>query len=145
MATEQGIVVRLSTDSAWVKTTRTSACETCAAKSSCNTLGGGKDMEVEAINAAGAKVGDTVIIGFKTSSLLKLSFFIYIFPIICMIAGAVIGQKFAASFSYDASALSAVFGLLFFGVSFLFIRSKGNQMAKKQEYRPKITRIVKRL
>jgi sigma-E factor negative regulatory protein RseC len=143
MATEQGIVIRLGADSAWVKTTRTSACEACAAKSSCITLGGGKDMEVEAINEAGAKVGDTVKIGFKSSSLLKLSFLIYIFPIICMIAGAVIGQKFALSLSYDESALSAVFGLLFFGIAFLFIRAKGNRLAEKQEYRPKITRILK--
>ena len=144
MATEQGIVVRLGTDSAWVKTTRTSACEACAAKSSCRTLGGGKDMEVEAINEAGAKVGDTVTIGFKSSSLLKLSFFIYIFPILCMFVGALIGQEFADSFSYDGSAVSAVFGLLFFGIAFLFIRAKGNRLAKNQEYRPKITRILKR-
>lgn len=143
MATEQGIVVRLGVETAWIKTTRTSACETCAAKSSCRTLGGGKEMEVEAINEAGAKIGDTVTVGFKSSSLLKLTFFIYIFPILCMVVGAVIGQQFAVSMSYDASILSAVFGLLFFGVAFLFVRSKGNRLSKKEQYRPKIIRILK--
>ena len=57
MATEKGVVTKLESNAAWVTTTRTEACESCAAKGSCRTLGGGKEMEVEAINLAGARVG----------------------------------------------------------------------------------------
>jgi positive regulator of sigma E activity len=44
--------------------------------------GGDDDVEVEAINAAGAKVDDRVFISFKTSSLLKVSFLVYMVPVL---------------------------------------------------------------
>ena len=143
MATEKGIVTKLESTTAWVKTTRTSACETCTAKSACRTLGGGKEMEVEAINPVGAKMGDWVVLGFETSALVKISFLVYIVPIVSMIIGAVIGQKIALSYQYNGSVLSAIVGFLFFFLAFLFIKSTGNKMAKKNEYRPKIIRIIK--
>ena len=114
MATEKGIVTKLESTTTWVTTTRTSACETCAAKSACRTLGGGKEMEVEALNPVGAKMGDRVVIGFETSALVKISFLIYIVPIISMILGAIIGQKIALSYHYNGSALPAIGGFLFF-------------------------------
>jgi sigma-E factor negative regulatory protein RseC len=143
LATEKGIVTKLESATAWVTTTRTSACETCTAKSACRTLGGGKEMEVEAINLVGAKMGDWVVLGFETSALVKISFLVYIVPIISMIIGALIGQKIALSYHYNGSVLSAIMGFLFFFLAFLFIKSAGNKMAKKNEYQPKIIRIIK--
>lgn len=100
-------------------------------------------MEVETINTAGAGIGDRVVIGFQTSSLLKISFLVYIFPILSMIIGAIIGQKIALFYSLDESFLSAIFGFLFFFFAFLFIKTKGSKLAKKNEYRPKIIKIIK--
>jgi len=82
LATEEGIVTKVNSTTAWVTTIKSSACESCAAKSSCSTLASGEEMKVEAINISGATVGDRVVIYFETSSLLKLSFFLYIFPIL---------------------------------------------------------------
>ncbi|MDM8549363.1 SoxR reducing system RseC family protein [Desulfobacterales bacterium HSG2] len=141
MATETGIVTKLGSTTAWVKTTKTSACESCAAKDGCHTLGGGKEMEVEAINTAKAKVGDRVVIGFKDASLIKASFLIYIFPILSMIAGAVIGEKIAEVYGFTASALSVTGGFLFFLLAFLIVKSVGTKLSAKNEYRPKIIRI----
>ena len=143
MATERGIVIKLDSTTAWVKTTRTSACKTCSAKSSCNVVESGKEMEVQAINEAGAQVGDRIIISIDTASLLKASFLLYVFPILLMIAGAVIGQKAGPLFDIDPSLFSAVVGFLFFIISFWFVKSRGNQMALKNEYKPKIIRILK--
>lgn len=143
MATERGIVIKLDSTNAWVKTTRTSACETCSAKSSCNAVESGKEMEVEAINEAGAQVGDRIVISIETASLLKASFLLYVFPILLMIAGAVIGQKTAPLFNIDSSLFSAVVGFLFFFISIGFVKSRGNRMAGKNEYKPKIIRILK--
>ena len=56
---EEGIVTKVYSSTAWVKCTKSAACETCKAKSFCHTMGeggGDDDVEVEAINAAGAKV-----------------------------------------------------------------------------------------
>ena len=143
MATEQGIVTKIaSTTTAWVKTTKTDACEACAAKSTCHSVGGGKEMEVEAINSAGAQVGQKVVLSFDTSPLLKATFLLYVFPIIAMIAGAFVGQQLAPNFSLNPSFMSAIFGFLFFGLTILFVRSKGNKLAQRDEYRPKIVRVI---
>ncbi len=143
MATEQGIVIKIDSETAWVKTTKTSACKACAARSSCHSLGGGKEMEVEAINRAGAKVGQKVVISFDTSPLLKATFLLYVFPILTMLVGAFIGQQLAPNFNFDTSMLSAIMGFSFFGLTLLFVKSRGNKLAQKDEYQPKIIRIIK--
>lgn len=143
MATEEGIVTKVNSTTAWVTTIKSSACESCAAKSSCSTLASGEEMKVEAINTSGATVGDRVVIYFETSSLLKLSFFLYIFPILIMLVGALIGHKIAPFFNLDRSVFSAVCGFLFFFLAFLFIKSKGRKLSKKNQYKPKIIKILK--
>ena len=143
MATEEGVVTKIeSATTAWVKTTKSGACKSCSARSSCHSLGGGEEMEVEAINKAGAQIGQKVVLGFDTSPLLKATFLLYMLPILTMMIGAFIGQQLAPKLNLDTSFLSAIFGFLFFGLTLVFVRSKGNKMAKKDEYRPKIIRII---
>jgi sigma-E factor negative regulatory protein RseC len=86
-----------------------------------------------------------VVLSFDTSPLLKATFLLYVFPILTMIAGAFVGQQLASDFHLDPSFLAAVFGFLFFGLTLVFVRSKGNKLAKRDEYRPKIIRVVKQL
>ena len=143
MATEEGIVIKVESRTAWVTTTKTSACEACAAKSSCTVLGGGKEMEVEAINDAGAQVGQKVVLYFETSPLLKATFMLYVLPILFLLAGAIIGDKSGPYFNMDASTCSVIVGLIFFGISIKLVKSKGNKLAKKDAYRPKVIRILK--
>jgi len=143
MATEEGVVTKIeSTATAWVKTTKSGACKSCSARSSCHSMGGSNEMEVEAINQAGAQVGQKVMLSFGTSPLLKATFLLYVFPILTMIAGALVGQQLAPNFNVDASFLSATFGFLFFGITILFVRFKGNKLAQRDEYRPKIIRVI---
>lgn len=144
MNTEQGIVIRIDADSktAWIRTTKTGACESCSAKSSCHTLGGGKEMEVEAINEAGARIGEQVVIGFETASLLKVSFLLYVFPILGLIAGAVVGDYIAPYFSMNHSLSALLVGGFAFFLCYLFIRKKGSELAKDRSYRPKVIRIL---
>ncbi|MEW6673192.1 MAG: SoxR reducing system RseC family protein [Thermodesulfobacteriota bacterium] len=144
MATEEGIVCKTDATTAWITTTRSSACESCASKKSCNTLGSATEMEVQAVNTAGAQVGDRVVISFETASLFKLSFLLYIFPILAMFAGALLGQTVAPYLHVDATILSVVCGFLFFGLAFGLIRLRGNRLAQKDEYRPRVIRILKR-
>ncbi len=141
MATEEGFVIKLeSATTARVKTNKKSACAGCAARNSCNGMG--DDTEVEALNPAGAQVGDRILLRIETASLLKATFLLYLFPIICMLVGAVIGQRYASLIGFDASALSALLGFLFFFLSILFVKFKGNRMATHSAYRPKIVKIL---
>jgi sigma-E factor negative regulatory protein RseC len=142
LATEEGFVIKLeSATTARVKTNKKSACKGCASRNSCSGMG--NDMEVEALNPAGAQVGDRILLRIETASFLKATFLLYLFPIICMLVGAVIGQHYAPLLKFDDSALSALLGFLFFFVSILFVKFKGNRMATQNTYRPKIVKILK--
>jgi len=145
MATEQGIVIKTDSRSAWVKTVKSGNCAGCTARGSCHTMGGDDKMEVRAINEVGAKVGDRIVLSFKTSSLLKASFLLYVFPILLLIVGAAIGQEMAPRFDFNPSGLSAIMGFAFFFVALLIIKTMADKLAKKNEYRPKVTKIVTRI
>jgi|TARA_B100000315_G_scaffold98904_2_gene90878 sigma-E factor negative regulatory protein RseC len=99
-------------------------------------------MEVQVINPVGARVGDRVVIGFKTESLIRVSFLLYIFPIFSMILGAVIGHKLATIVSGNQSGFSAVFGFLFLFLAFVIVKFTGDKLTKKDKYQPKIIRIL---
>ncbi len=143
MATEEGIITRTDATTAWVKTTRSGSCKTCASRGSCSTAENGKEMEVAALNTAGARVNDRVVISFDAASLVKISFLLYVFPILCMIAGAVLGQRLAPLPGLDESAASVVCGILFFALAFVIIKIQGKKLAGRSDYRPKVIRVLK--
>ena len=142
MATEQGLVLRTDSESAWVKTTRSSACQGCTAKNSCHSLGNSQDLEVKAINIAGAREGDRIILSFETRSLLKATFLIYVFPIVFLIVGAVFGQMLASLISMQSSALSVLLGFAFFFAALRIMQVRANKMAAQSSYQPKIIKIL---
>jgi sigma-E factor negative regulatory protein RseC len=101
------------------------------------------DVEVEAINAVGAKVNDRVSICFETSSLLKVSFLVYMIPLLFLILGVIVGDKIAVLFNCDQSIFSVLAGFLFLFAAFFFVKAKGKELSKKDAYQPKIIRILK--
>ncbi len=144
MATEHGIVIRIDSREAWVKTVKSGSCEGCTARGACHShsLSDSGEVEVNAINEAGAKVGDRIVLSFQTSSLLKATFLLYVFPILFLIFGAAIGQETAPYFNFNPSGFSAIIGFSFFFAAVLVIKVKANKMAKKNEYRPKIIKVL---
>ena len=142
MATEQGVVLRTDSDAAWVKTTRSSACQGCTARKSCHTLRNNQDMEVRALNVAGAREGDRIVLSFETRSLLKATFLIYVFPIIFLVVGALFGQLLAAHILINPSTLSVLMGFAFFFVALFIMKVRANKMAARNAYQPKITKIL---
>jgi len=106
-------------------------------------MGGGQDMEVKAVNSAGARVGDRIVLSFETASLLKAAFLIYVFPIILLIVGAALGQVLAPLIGFSPSALSVLLGFAFFFTALFIIKARADKMAKKNAYQPKITKIIK--
>jgi len=144
MAIEQGIVIKLGPQgptTAWVKTVRSSACEACASRDSCHS-GEGLAQEVEAINTAGASVGDRIQLSVSSGAIFKATFLLYLFPILCMMAGGFIGSWLAPRLEYDPSTAAVIGALVCFGASMLVVRGKGQRMGLQEAYRPKIIRIM---
>lgn len=143
MATEQGVVIRTESKTAWVKTARSSGCDGCSARGSCHASSSSSEMEVKALNEIGAKTGDRIVLSIATGSMLKVTFLLYLFPILLLILGAVVGQGLASHFDLNPSALAAILGLSFFSTAFLLVKAAGNKLAQKNAYQPKITKILK--
>jgi len=145
MATEEGIIIKVNETTAMVKTNQMTACESCAEKDTCHSTGGiGKIMEVEAENTANAQLGDTVIVTFETSKLFMLSFLLYVFPIIVMIFGALLGERVAENFNGNPSAYSAVMGFGFFFIAMAIVKLKDKKARKTGQYRPEIIKVKRK-
>jgi sigma-E factor negative regulatory protein RseC len=140
MMSEEGIVKRTIGTKAWVVTTRSEMCEACASQGACKVLGGGKEMEVEAINTAQAKPGDQVLLTLENQSLIKLSFLVYMFPIL---AGAALGQKVGPMLSINQELASFGLGAIAFGLAFLIVRKKDKKLEQAGSTIPNVARIIK--
>jgi len=144
MAIEQGIIVKMGSrsETAWVKTIRSSACESCSVRDSCNPGADGKSQEVEAINTAGAQLGDRIQLTIATGSVLKAMFVLYLFPILCMLAGGITGNWLGVRMQTNPSATAVAVAMVTFAVSLLIVRFWGQRAGHKEAYRPKIIRIL---
>lgn len=144
MANEEGVVIRVDASETWVKTIRSDACDSCASKGTCHTLGGGRDMEVLAVNTIGARVGDRVILKMDTLPFLKGTFLVYMFPILLLVGGAALGEWISHSLERSSSLPSILLG--FGGLAFGLILMKriANRLAARDDYRPRISRVIGR-
>ena len=141
MITENGIVTQATPGTAWIKTNRAAACESCTSKDSCGTSHhGSKEMTVIVKNTLGVKQGDTVVVGIETKPMIILSFLLYVFPIILLVIGALIGDSLAPVLQTNHSLTAMVTGFSLFGVAFLIVRKKQAAMSQKDEYKPFLVR-----
>ncbi len=146
MALETGVVTRLGVQgaqTAWVRTERAGACESCSSRHSCHPFGNtDSSQEVEAINTAGARAGDRIQLSMHTGSLLKATFLLYLFPILCMLSGGFAGDRLAAGWHFDASTLAIIMALTGLAAAMLVVRVAGQRMARNAAYQPQIVRVL---
>ena len=143
MTVEEGFVTKIGSQTAWVKTRKAAEMKAKAERGRCNTMGIGNDMYVEAMNPLNAKAGDRVIVRFESASQIKISLLIYGIPFISMMIGLLIGLLIAHLFYFDPSISAVILGCVFLIFGFLIARSKGKQWTHKDQYLPKIIRIIK--
>lgn len=142
MPTEKGVVIRAEGGFAWIRTEKSNACEGCASRDSCGNPGGGKEMEVEALNNIDAKVGDQVLISFGAVPLFKVYTLVYLFPILALLLGAILGQWLTVYVPMDESLSALMMGVVFFAGAFFIVKFCGARMAEKGNYQPVVLRIV---
>lgn len=138
--TKTGVVKAVHGRIALVVTKLEPECESCKAKHACSSFGGaGTNMEVRARNPVGAQVGDVVTISIGSSSFLKLTFLVYMVPILALSGCALCGYWLAVLFTANKDLLvggSGAFGL--FG-SFFWLKKKANKLSARQDFVPEIT------
>lgn len=142
MSCEEGIVTRVADNRAWVRVTRSSMCEICKVKDSCSATSG--ETEAESLNAAGASVGDRVIISITPRSLLRVACLFYLVPTAGLLAGALAGGSLAQRWDMDPESASVLLAAGSFAIAFIIVNIIGTLIKKNVSHLPVITKIVSR-
>ncbi|MEN8264256.1 MAG: SoxR reducing system RseC family protein [Nitrospirota bacterium] len=139
---ETGIVTNINGTMAIVKVSkRNSCCESCE-KEICDISEDG--IETEAINMAGAKIGQKVKLVMKSYTFVKGAILIYIVPILALIAGSILGKTYLPGYftGTDSDLLAAIGGFLLFFASLIVVKLILSRMEKKTESKSVIESIV---
>lgn len=144
MIEEQGVIVDVKGNTAFVKTQRGTSCESCVAKNTCHGMIGTNEVIVEADNSINARFGERVVIMVGTATLLKTGFILYMGPVVGLILGVALGQILAKQFAMglNPDLLSGILGVVFLVITFFVIRLYGKQLEKKEGFRPVVVRVV---
>ena len=140
LVSEQGIIEKVTDQKATVRVRRSPACANCSSKISCDISN--RDMLVEVFNDLKAKVGDRVEISIPEGTVLKLSVFVYLFPIIALMIGAFLGEFIANSLQSKSSWPAILLGIIFFGLAFFVLKIFERKKMSGGDYSPKMTHIV---
>jgi sigma-E factor negative regulatory protein RseC len=135
MNLEEGTVTRIEGSKAWVMVARSEMCDCCGSRGVCHTLGGGKNMEAEALNSIKAGVGDRVQISIKPGILWKISMLFYLIPVIALVTGALLGLETGPALRINAELFSAL--------SYIIIQKIANRLKERKDYMPEVVRVVK--
>jgi sigma-E factor negative regulatory protein RseC len=135
-----GVVRAVQGRMAVVMTRTEPECESCKAKEACFSFGGGgANAEIRARNTADAEVGDIVTISMAGSSLIKVSFLVYMLPILALIAGIVTGHWLSGVIPVNENILVGVLGLCAFSGTFVWLKKKGESLSSRPGFVPEIT------
>lgn len=91
MIEQQALVSRIAGNRVYIKSVQASACTQCAKSPSCGSALYAKALpsrEMALISDLPLAVGDTVLVGIEESHLLKASLFMYLLPLLAMLATA---------------------------------------------------------
>jgi sigma-E factor negative regulatory protein RseC len=141
MLEEIGTVISIEGHHARVSVPKKSSCEGCTA-GTCSA--GEQSMEIDALNKAGAVIGQRVRVLVHTYAYMKGSMIVYGIPAIFLVIGAVFGKEIMTRFfpSRDSDILSAFFGFSFLLASFILIKFWSQKQAIKAESTPVIEEIL---
>ncbi|MBW4935783.1 SoxR reducing system RseC family protein [Marinobacter sp. F4206] len=140
MITENGTVIALKDDRAWVQTIRQSACESCSARSGCGqrvlaSATSGRANQVLVANTVRARVGDEVTIGIDEQALLGASLIVYALPLFLMVLASIAGHRWSGG-----ADLWAIIGALM-GLCAGFFAGRRLQSRQDGRYEPRLLRV----
>lgn len=138
---EIGQVISAEDGFASVQFERSSACKECGA---CMMSQSQKEMVLNTENTLNAGVGDWVQVDIESPMLIKASLITYIFPLLMLIAGLVLGYFInQAAHIFDNSEIAAcILGLLFVVAAYYSIRLLEPKFRKNRGFAPKMVALV---
>lgn len=139
---EQGVVIEVKGATALVRMSESGGCENCASGGACKTGSGGRVLD--AVNKAGASVGQRVVVEFSGGAFLKASFVVYVVPVVFLFAGAYLGGVFGPGIygGMTVDSWQAAGGVLFLALSLIVLRAYDRVVKKSGTLNPVVIRIA---
>jgi sigma-E factor negative regulatory protein RseC len=141
---EQGQVVALEGEYAWVETMQSSSCGQCAARKGCGTAALSSifnrgTSKIKVLNQIRAGAGEQVVLGLRENALLHGAFVAYFIPIVSMLIAAGMVQ-----WLWQPASELAEIGAGFIGLAagLLWLRRFSARIATDARYQPVILRRV---
>lgn len=142
MLEEIGTVTKIDGTMARVLVQKKSACDGCSIEGACKATPEG--MEIEALNAVHARVGQRVKILITTGEYLKGTMLVYGIPLIVFIAGAILGKNMGEKYLTDMNSdiIAAVTGFISLLLALGGARIWSRKMESKAGNMPVIEEII---
>jgi sigma-E factor negative regulatory protein RseC len=143
MIEERGRVVALESGAVWVETLRKSTCSSCSANAGCgqglmDKLGVGRSRGlVRALCDLQVQVGDSVVIGVREDLLVRGALLVYLLPLVCLFAGALLAQALGL-----IEPLVILLGLVGLFVGWLVVRWRSRQTVADPALQPVVLRAM---
>jgi len=133
---QEGFIVNIDGDFAKIRIAPNSSCE------SCNTCGIAH-MEILAYNPVMATPGQKVRFTMVQDNMLKISFMIFLFPLIAILSGLYAGSLFVNYSGYNGAAPMVAGALLFLSAAIFFIYSYDKKYKLNKSNFPQIIEVIK--
>jgi len=147
MLEEDALIVDLEDGFIWVEAMSQSSCNHCSANQGCGTASLQKwfnrsPNRLRMANKPGFSVGDKVVIGIPEQALVKGSLMIYMFPLLALIAGAMLGALVNDWLGWDFKEVASIIaGFASFAVCFRSIQRYTLKFANRADYQPILLRL----
>jgi sigma-E factor negative regulatory protein RseC len=132
---ELGIVKQVLDQKVEVEIDPSNACGNCANKSACHLDENGTKRTLVANSDLEVKTGDLVQIEVKTGNAIISAFLIFIFPILCLGCGYILGSQFGQKWGILASIIGLVVGLL-------VVHQLDKWIGNKKSFQPSIVKVL---
>lgn len=146
MIEEQGQIVEVQGEFAWIESERSTTCGSCAVRKGCGTSAiakvlGQRRVRLRVLNRIHAHVGDQVVIGIAESGLLRGSLAVYAVPLLGLFAGALAGQLLGSAVFALSSDLLAIAGAIGgFVAALAWLKRFSRNSEKDAAYQPVVLR-----
>lgn len=143
---EEAVVDAVEGETCWVTATRRSACGACSARSGCGSgvlaeVLGKRTPRVRALNRAGARPGDRVVVAVTPGAFLRSSLAMYLVPLLGLLGGGMAGTLMAGNLGLaGADGLALAGGLAGASIAMLWVRAFARRVAVDPRYQPVVLR-----
>ncbi len=142
--TEQAVVRSVHGGAARVEAVESDACLSCGARGACHSLSSDRKREITALNQAGAREGDRVLLAIPRKAALGAGFLVYIVPIMALIAGAVVGKRLAPELGWQVQNGAVALGLASLAACWLALRWVSKRLGKRRDFSVTIVRVLQK-